>query len=93
MTIRVGIMPIRIEISDFHPPTKEELEAFLNVAGPGKTLVHCLSQKDRTGMACAFYRIKAQGWPVEKAIDEMHAMGMHWWYKNAWTKALKEYCK
>jgi hypothetical protein len=40
-----------------------------------KTFVHCRHGKDRTGMACALYRI-SQGWNLDKALKEASKMGM-----------------
>jgi len=33
--------------------------------------VHCEHGADRTGIACAAYRIVVQGWSKQQAIDEM----------------------
>jgi protein tyrosine phosphatase (PTP) superfamily phosphohydrolase (DUF442 family) len=37
--------------------------------------VHCHSGKDRTGMVCAAYRIKYDGWTLDEALSEMLAYG------------------
>ncbi len=37
--------------------------------------IHCIHGKDRTGLAIALYRIKKQGWPAEKALNEAKQMG------------------
>lgn len=42
----------------------------------GPTYVHCRHGKDRTGMACAMYRILVNGWNVEQALDEARKFGM-----------------
>lgn len=34
------------------------------------TFVHCLHGKDRTGLACALYRIRVQGWEPMDALNE-----------------------
>lgn len=39
-----------------------------------KTLIHCFHGKDRTGLACAIYRCKTQGWSAEKAIKEADSL-------------------
>ncbi len=44
--------------------------------------VHCFHGRDRTGLACAMYRIIIQGWSKEKAIAEMRSCGLNWWQKN-----------
>lgn len=42
----------------------------------GPTYVHCKHGKDRTGMACAMYRVLVNGWDVDDAIIEAHKFGM-----------------
>lgn len=52
-------------------------------AAPKPVLVHCWHGSDRTGLAIATYRIVFQGWPKEKALDEMRhgGFGFHErWY-------------
>lgn len=38
-------------------------------------LVHCAAGANRTGLACGMYRIHAQGWPVERVMDELREYG------------------
>ena len=47
-------------------------------------VVHCYHGADRTGLVCAAYRIVVQGWPKEKAIDEMlhGGYGFHGFFTN-----------
>jgi protein tyrosine/serine phosphatase len=50
------------------------MRRFLAVVGdPARqpVFVHCLRGSDRTGMAVAVYRMSAEGWSREEAIDEM----------------------
>lgn len=37
----------------------------------GKVLVHCWHGSDRTGVVCAMWRITADGWTREQALDEL----------------------
>jgi protein tyrosine/serine phosphatase len=37
--------------------------------------VHCLHGRDRTGLMTAVYRVHFDGWPVEKAYEEMLECG------------------
>ncbi len=39
-------------------------------------LIHCKAGVDRTGLLTAVYRIKVQGWPPNKALDEAKAEGI-----------------
>lgn len=36
--------------------------------------IHCIHGRDRTGLAIALYRIKAENWPVEKALTEAKSL-------------------
>ena len=39
---------------------------------------HCSAGHDRTGIVTAYLRMKYEGWPVEKAIQEMRDYGHNW---------------
>lgn len=71
----------------FYPyrPTDEIMITFLRNLldkANGPTYVHCFHGVDRTGVVCAMYRIIVEGWPKEKAIQEMKHKGLHWWHRN-----------
>jgi tyrosine-protein phosphatase SIW14 len=40
-----------------------------------KVFVHCRLGEDRTGMMVAAYRMAAQGWTADEAMQEMHRFG------------------
>src|SRR5262249_45716480 len=40
-------------------------------------LIHCQQGADRTGAMVALYRVVVQGWPAEKAVEEMTRGGYH----------------
>jgi len=40
-----------------------------------KVFVHCRLGEDRTGMMVAAYRMAAQGWTADEAMQEMHIFG------------------
>lgn len=75
-------------LSDLFFPTDHQLlslhltmRAF---QGRGNTFIHCTHGKDRTGIVCAYYRVKEQGWEIETALTEMGHLGFHefpyfWW--------------
>jgi protein tyrosine phosphatase (PTP) superfamily phosphohydrolase (DUF442 family) len=53
---------------------EDDVVGFLRiVVDPERTpvLVHCEHGSDRTGIACAMYRIVVQGWSKEEAVREM----------------------
>lgn len=68
-------------ISDFFAPKSTYLRAIdlyiLASQQHGPVYIHCLHGQDRTGLVCAHYRVKVQGWDIEKAIQEMYDMGFH----------------
>ena len=59
-------------------PTPEQVTKFLEIVNnPANqpVLVHCWHGAIRTGVLVAIYRIKEQGWPLQKALDEMAFYG------------------
>jgi tyrosine-protein phosphatase SIW14 len=52
-------------------------------------LVHCLHGSDRTGVVIAMYRMVAQDWPREKAIEEFTDPG--YGYHAGWFPNVREY--
>lgn len=91
MTVRHGMTPISLPMSDATPPTFEELDTALQIIILGFVFFHCLTGKDRTGMVRACYRVKVQGWTVDTAINEMLSLGMHYIYRPFWVPHLREY--
>ncbi|MEK6644394.1 MAG: tyrosine-protein phosphatase [Planctomycetota bacterium] len=58
-------------------PEPQIAEFFRSVDDPSQhpILVHCSAGRHRTGYLCARYRIDRQGWPLERAIDELRSFG------------------
>ena len=57
-------------------PPREELEKVQNIfKGDGTVLIHCAGGSDRTGYSVVIYRVREQGWPLDKAVEEM---GGYW---------------
>jgi protein tyrosine/serine phosphatase len=80
MDEKAGIHLFHIRIGGFARPTRAQLESCLKVLtdkARWPVYVHCREGKDRTGIVCAYYRIKVMHWPVKKAIEEMYALGFH----------------
>jgi protein tyrosine/serine phosphatase len=69
---QANVVFINIPISDVLP-SDDQIAKFLCLVqqGPRPVLVHCQYGKSRTGILSAAYRIVVQGWPAEKAMDEM----------------------
>lgn len=77
----IGIRVLNHPLGEILPPTKNELTLALGVLVNYKPIyVHCKAGVDRTGMVCAWYKINILKWTREQAVNEMHLMGMHWWY-------------
>jgi tyrosine-protein phosphatase SIW14 len=69
-----GISVVHIPIKSREPISDDQIRAFFGcVDGPANrpVLIHCSAGKHRTGFLCALYRIERQGWPVDRAVDEM----------------------
>lgn len=55
-------------------PSPEQVTKFLEIVNNPTSqpvLVHCWHGTVRTSVLVAIYRIKEQGWPLQKALDEM----------------------
>lgn len=76
-----GIRTYSHPLGTILPPTRGELSLAIGVLLDLKPVyVHCRQGVDRTGMVCAYYRMKIMGWPRAAAIQEMKELGMHPWY-------------
>ncbi|MHC4638501.1 MAG: fused DSP-PTPase phosphatase/NAD kinase-like protein [Planctomycetota bacterium] len=69
----IGLAYEHIYMKAWHAEAKEIIRFLKIVTDPNKTpvFVHCQHGADRTGTMCAIYRIAVEGWPKEKAIEEM----------------------
>ena len=67
-----GIELVHIPISALLPSDAQVVQ-FLQIvqSNRGAVLVHCKQGRARTGMMVAAYRIIIQGWPADKAYQEM----------------------
>ena len=82
-----GIRAVRIPINTWAIRDKHVVETMRSIRSAeqqGPVLLHCLHGADRTGMMAAMYRMLYQGWPREKAIDELKngGYGYHAVWKN-----------
>jgi protein tyrosine phosphatase (PTP) superfamily phosphohydrolase (DUF442 family) len=75
-----------IHMTTFHAQTKDVVRFLQIVTDSSRTpvFVHCQHGADRTGTVCAVYRIAAQGWSKDEAIEEMTkgGFGHHAVWKN-----------
>lgn len=87
----LGYVDIPMNVWD---PDEEEILEFLRVAmDPARTpvFVHCEHGADRTGTACAAYRVAVEGWSVEEAVDEMvnGGFGFHRIWRERLSRCLR----
>lgn len=83
-----------LAISGSRPPRPEEVAAFFALVEDPQTwpiLIHCQGGVHRTGAFSALYRIQYQGWPNERAVDEMEDNYFNWTTRD--RSALKEWLR
>ena len=88
-----GIRTVRIPINTWAIRDRHVVEAMRSIRAAeehGPVLLHCLHGADRTGMMTAMYRMLYQGWPREKAIDELKNGG--YGYHAVWRN-IEKYLK
>jgi len=96
----LGLQYHRIPFAAWHVTSDEVVRFLWIVSDPANhpILVHCQHGADRTGAMVAAYRIFAQGWETERAIEELPRFGFHAIYANlktflrdgAWRRAAEE---
>lgn len=68
----LGMEVIVLDWPASHLPPRNELESLLRVLDRGgPTLVHCAGGSDRTGYVIAAWRVRREGWPLDRAVEEM----------------------
>ena len=75
---RRGVKLVHMPFSDKARPPAEIFDRFLEiVANPAHrpVLVHCEQGFHRTGILSAAFRIAQQGWPLERALEELERLG------------------
>jgi uncharacterized protein (TIGR01244 family) len=73
---RAGLRYVNIPMEPKAEPTDAEVAKFLeavNDRANGPVYVHCAGGRHRTGSLVAVYRMVTNGWPVDKAYEEMKA--------------------
>lgn len=64
--------------SDAKTPPEDVFERFLAIVERPENrpvLLHCEQGFHRTGILAAAYRIRCCGWPIDRALEEMRALG------------------
>jgi protein tyrosine/serine phosphatase len=54
---------------------RDQIRSVLMDSQYAPLLVHCAAGANRTGLACGMFRIHADGWTVEKVLEEMRGFG------------------
>ena len=89
----LGIHFISIPVSEFAPPSREQVTEFLSLFSSDdptkKVFVHCHFGEDRTGVFVATYRMAMQKWPADEAIKEMYFFG----FNGFWHPAMSTYVR
>ncbi len=70
----LGMKYINLPLSDKSYPASDAADKFLSLVNDKNNqpvFVHCAGGRHRTGAMTAVFRMKIQGWDVEKAYDEM----------------------
>jgi protein tyrosine/serine phosphatase len=82
-----GLDYVHLRVAPWNPK-REQVLAFLKVATDPRyqpVLVHCQHGADRTGLMIASYRVHAQGWTKERAMQELKSFGFHAIWNNLKT--------
>lgn len=69
--VQIPLQVVHIDDAD----VIESLRAIQTAQQNGPVLIHCKHGLDRTGLVAAMYRIVAQGWSKQAALDEMEHGG------------------
>lgn len=76
----VGLRFISKPMSGFWAPSDKTVNGALAVLkNPANypVFVHCQHGQDRTGLIVGLHRVESEGWPAQKAYDEMLELGFH----------------
>jgi protein tyrosine/serine phosphatase len=69
--VQIPLQVVHIDDAD----VIQSLRAIQTAQQNGPVLIHCKHGLDRTGLVAAMYRIVAQGWSKQAALDEMEHGG------------------
>lgn len=89
-----GIRFIHLPLHPTTPPSVEELDLAVSILNDSATwpiIVHADGADDRTAMVIAAYRIRSQGWPTGRALEEMMPATGRDARSAAWRQRLLEF--
>jgi protein tyrosine phosphatase (PTP) superfamily phosphohydrolase (DUF442 family) len=87
-----GMRFVSIPWPPMDAPRNAQVAEFLELlrANPGKKIfAHCQRGAERTGVMVAAYRIAAEKWTPQQALDEMEVFG----FRGFWFRHLKKYVR
>lgn len=69
----LGVHYLNLPLSDRHEVRESQMEAMITAmrTAPKPLLIHCKAGADRTGLACALYKVAIEGRPAAKADQEL----------------------
>ncbi|HQR35534.1 MAG TPA: tyrosine-protein phosphatase [Blastocatellia bacterium] len=87
MTEQLGMKYINFPLSDKSYPAPDVAEKFLSLVNDKDNqpvYVHCAGGRHRTGAMTAVFRMKMQGWDIERAYEEMKSYDFYtrWGHKD-----------
>jgi protein tyrosine/serine phosphatase len=74
---------------DQNPTQIAEILAMLRENADKQVFVNCQRGAERTGVMVACYRISADNWTVDQALDEMEEFG----FRGLWFRHLKKFVR
>ncbi len=89
-----GMRYHKVPLSVMGAPTLEQALGFLAIAcdpASGLVFMYCYHGSDRTGAMGAAYRIAADAWEWDAAVDEMRRYGFHDGYQDTKLQFLREF--
>ncbi|HVR63476.1 MAG TPA: tyrosine-protein phosphatase [Polyangia bacterium] len=88
----LGLRYFHIHFAPWHPEDEDVVKFLKIVSDPDNqpVLVHCQYGADRTGTMVAIYRVYAQGWAMNEAMQELPRFGFHsiWWNLKRYLQRL-----
>lgn len=91
MATQAGLKYINLPMSDKSYPASDAADRFLSLINDKANwpvYVHCAGGRHRTGAMTAVFRMKIQGWGIDRAYDEMKDYDF---YTRWGHKAMKSY--
>lgn len=89
-----GVRIVQIPVESRTEVAAEQISEFMRIVDDPRNrpvLVHCAAGLHRTGLLCALYRVERQGWPPQRAREEMLSFGFDARSESAVLKQFDQY--